>query len=383
MEPHLLAAEEGITVTGLFQELQKAQSRIDELTALQEITLTLGQHLENADLVLQRITEAAAETLQAEASSLLLVDEETGELVFDLIHKGSGEGLHHMRLAPSEGIAGWVATHGQPLIVNDVAQETRFAPRFDVATGFQTRSILCAPLWARGRVIGVLEVLNRRDGQPFDEENLRLIRAFCASAALALDNARLYRAVYQGGLDTMKALAAAIDAKDPYTRGHSERVTRYSLQIARQLGLSAQDLDTVMYAAILHDVGKIGVDEAILRKPGTLTPAERQIMDRHPAIGSHIVAEVAFLREAQPCIRHHHEWYDGSGYPDGLRGPEIPLGARIIAVADVFDALTTDRPYRAALAWSPALEELQHSVGCHLDPTLVATFVEQMDQSMM
>jgi HD-GYP domain-containing protein (c-di-GMP phosphodiesterase class II) len=176
----------------------------------------------------------------------------------------------------------------------------------------------------------------------------------------------------------MKALAAAIDAKDPYTRGHSERVTTYSLQIAQRCGLADRDLDTVMYAAILHDVGKIGVDEAILRKPDQLTPAEWEVMTRHPAIGSQIVEGVAFLREAQPCIRHHHEGFDGSGYPDGLRGEAIPLGARVIAVADVFDAITTDRPYRAALAQPEALNELRREAGRHLDPQLVAIFVEHV-----
>lgn len=361
--------------------MQQAQTRISELATLQEITLSLGQHIDNVTLVLRRIIEAAAETLQAEASALLLVDEETGELVFDRVHKGGGNDLRQHRLAPSEGIAGWVATHGEPLIVNDVAQETRFASRIDDETGFHTRSILCAPLWARGRVIGVLEVLNRRDGQPFDEDNLRLTQAFCASAAIALDNARLYRAVYQGGLDTMKALAAAIDAKDPYTRGHSDRVTRYSLQIAHHLELDTRDLDTVMYAAILHDVGKIGIDEQILRKPGLLTPAEQAIMAHHPVIGATIVEGVSFLRESQPCIRHHHEWYDGRGYPDQLCGKAIPLGARIITVADAFDAMSTDRPYRAALPPAQAMTELEHCAGQTFDPAIVDIFVKQVHEA--
>lgn len=373
-------ADEKLTIPELRQALAQAQSRVAELTVLREITLDLSRHLDNANLVLRRITGAAAETLQAEASSLLLVDEETGELVFSRIYKGSGQKLQRERLAPDEGIAGWVATHGEPLIVNDVERDPRFTPRIDEETGFQTQSILCAPLWARGRVIGVLEVLNRRDGQPFDEENLRLLRAFCASAAVAMDNARLYRAVYQGYMDTMSALAATIDAKDPYTRGHSVRVTRYSLQIARQLNLPTRNLDTVMYAAVLHDIGKIGIDEAILRKPGLLTPKEAQVMALHPVIGGKIVERVAFLREAQACIRHHHERYDGSGYPDGLLGEAIPLGARIIAVADAFDAMTTDRPYRAALSQVEALAELQRDTGRHLDPTLVRLFVEHIDE---
>lgn len=369
---------EKLTVDALRQALQQAQARIEELAALQEITLGLSQHLDNAALVLRQITRAAADTLQAEASSLLLVDEETGELIFDRIHPGHGAALRQKRLHPNEGIAGWVATHGEPLIVNDVDQDPRFAPRFDAATGFRTRSILCAPLWARGRVIGVLEVLNRRDGRPFDDENLRLLQAFCASAAVALDNARLYRAVHQGYLETMHALAAAIDAKDPYTRGHSARVTSYSLRIARQLDLPTQALDTVMYAAILHDVGKIGISEAILCKPGLLTQPEKEHMDRHPVIGANIVEGVAFLRQAQPCILHHHERYDGSGYPAGLRGEAIPLGARIIAVADAFDAMTTDRPYRAALSLAEALAELQRDAGQGLDPALVAIHIQQV-----
>jgi len=371
-------ASDILSVDQVRRELELVQNRLNELLALQEITLALSQHLENVTLVLHQITATAASTLQAEASSLLLVDEATGELVFDHIYRGSGPELRQKRLRPDEGIAGWVATHGQPLIVNDVGQDHRFASRFDEETGFRTRSILCAPLWARGRVIGVLEVLNRRDGRPFNEDNSRLLQAFCASAAVALDNARLYRAVQQGYLETLYALAAAIDAKDPYTRGHSARVAGYSLAIARRLKLSTPALDTIMYAAILHDVGKIGVSEDILHKPGLLTPREKETMDQHPVIGARIVEGVAFLREARLCIRHHHEWYDGRGYPDGLRGEAIPLGARIIAVADVYDALTTDRPYRPAWSQAEALAELQRDAGQRLDPALVQALSEQL-----
>jgi putative nucleotidyltransferase with HDIG domain len=177
----------------------------------------------------------------------------------------------------------------------------------------------------------------------------------------------------------LKALAATIDAKDPYTRGHSERVTEYAQHAARATpGITERDLEHLKYGAILHDIGKIGVDERILRKPGPLTRREKAVMDGHPATGASIVEGVAFLKEALPIIRHHHEHYDGQGYPAGLRGDEIPLGARILAVADSYDAMTTLRPYRPPMSQEQALQELRRCSGTQFDPATTAAFVEWM-----
>jgi putative nucleotidyltransferase with HDIG domain len=171
------------------------------------------------------------------------------------------------------------------------------------------------------------------------------------------------------------ALANALEAKDPYTRGHSERVAGVGRRIALELGLDADEVAAVAEAGLLHDIGKIGVPEGMLQKPGPLTAEEWQAMRRHPVVGAQIIAPFEVFARSAPLIRHHHERWDGSGYPDGLAGPAIPLGARIVAVADVFDALTSGRPYRAALARDAGLSQLLDEAGRSLDPSVVRASV--------
>jgi putative nucleotidyltransferase with HDIG domain len=177
-------------------------------------------------------------------------------------------------------------------------------------------------------------------------------------------------------LGTIKALAAAIDEKDPYTRGHSDRVHRFSMAIARRLGLAKQEMRNVTVGALLHDIGKIGIEDAILRKPASLSDKEFEIMKRHPLKGAHILAEMPQMKEIIPAMRSHHERWSGGGYPDNLKGEEIPLIARIVQVADTFDAMTTNRPYQRAMRGDAAVARVQELSGIVFDPRVVAAFKE-------
>ncbi|MGH9868850.1 MAG: HD domain-containing phosphohydrolase [Candidatus Polarisedimenticolia bacterium] len=177
-------------------------------------------------------------------------------------------------------------------------------------------------------------------------------------------------------MGTIKALAAAIDEKDPYTRGHSDRVHRYAMAIARRLGLSRQEMRNVTVGALLHDIGKIGIEDAILRKPASLSDKEFEIMKRHPLKGAHILAEMPQMKEVIPAMRNHHERWSGGGYPDNLKGEEIPMIARIVQVADTFDAMTTNRPYQRAMRMDAAVARLQELSGIVFDPRVVAAFRE-------
>ncbi|HLG51956.1 MAG TPA: HD-GYP domain-containing protein [Chloroflexota bacterium] len=176
-------------------------------------------------------------------------------------------------------------------------------------------------------------------------------------------------------LETIHMLAAAVEARDPYTGGHLERVTRYTIALGRALNWSREDLNIAEMGAILHDIGKIGIRDAILCKEGPLTAEEWAHMREHPVIGARILEGITFLRPVIPYVRHHHERYDGTGYPDGLRGEAIPIGGRLIAVADAFDAMTTSRPYRQALPVEDALAELRRAAGSQLDPVIVEAFL--------
>ncbi len=204
----------------------------------------------------------------------------------------------------------------------------------------------------------------------------RLSAAYQQTLRYAEDVRELYLRLQRSIGQSLLGLANALEAKDPYTRGHSERVGAWSRQIALAGGLPPADVEIVAQAGLLHDIGKIGVPEVVLRKQGALDDGEWALMRRHPVIGSQIVAPFECLAGADVVIRHHHERRDGSGYPDGLVGQAIPVGARIVAVADVFDALTSDRPYRAALPRAVALEYLVTGAGITLDEEVVAIAVE-------
>ncbi|KKM09841.1 hypothetical protein SY88_16760 [Clostridiales bacterium PH28_bin88] len=198
---------------------------------------------------------------------------------------------------------------------------------------------------------------------------------FFVPLLIARHSFQSYMDMRQSFLDTIQSLAAAIDAKDPYTRGHSERVARYAVAIAREMKRPEDQVEQLQYIAVLHDAGKIGIPEAILNKPGSLDRDEFAQMQHHAAIGAEIVANVKMLASGADIVRHHHEKWDGKGYPDGLVGAAIPLGSRIIAVADAFDAMTSDRPYRPARAPEAALEEIKGCSGRQFDPGVVKAFI--------
>jgi HD-GYP domain-containing protein (c-di-GMP phosphodiesterase class II) len=325
--------------------------------------------------MVKQVTQMTQHTLNASASSVLLFDDNERELVFEVAEGQAGKVLKQIRISAESGIAGWVARKGKPLIVNDVSQDPRFSRGVDELTTFVTESIICAPLIVQHKVIGVIEVLNKVDGSDFSEQDLDTLVSVASTAAMALENAKLHQVALDAYKSTIKALAATIDAKDPYTSGHSQRVTEYATMAATSLSLPQEEIEVIEYAGILHDIGKIGVSDSILNKPGSLTVDEWAIIRRHPLIGSNMLRDIPYLDKARNLILHHHERYDGKGYPHGLKGEDIPLGARLIAVADAFDTMTTDRSYRNALSKEYAISELYKCTGTQFCPIAVAAFV--------
>lgn len=191
---------------------------------------------------------------------------------------------------------------------------------------------------------------------------------------------RLYEDIEAGYLETMVALANSIDSKDSYTRGHSQRVAEMAVEIGRELKLTERELKQLRYGGILHDIGKIGIVEAILLKKSSLTDEEMQVMRQHPSIGDGIIQPVSFLKEIRAAVRCHHEWWNGTGYPDGLKGEKIPFIARVVSVADTWDACTTTRPYSRALPEAQALEVMQKLRGTHLDPGILDAFLKVIEK---
>jgi HD-GYP domain-containing protein (c-di-GMP phosphodiesterase class II) len=191
---------------------------------------------------------------------------------------------------------------------------------------------------------------------------------------------RLYEDIEAGYLETMVALANSIDSKDSYTRGHSQRVAEMAVEIGRELKLTERELKQLRYGGILHDIGKIGIVEAILLKKSSLTDEEMKVMRQHPTIGDSIIQPVSFLKEIRAAVRCHHEWWNGSGYPDGLKGEKIPFIARVVSVADTWDACTTTRPYSRALPEAQALEVMQKLRATHLDPGILDAFLKVIEK---
>jgi HD-GYP domain-containing protein (c-di-GMP phosphodiesterase class II) len=328
--------------------------------------------------MLEQIISMTQHMLNAEAASILLFRNNTNELYFEVASGPVGRALRQVKLNTQYGIAGQVVRTGKPLIVNDVSRSANFHKIIDDTTGFSTRSLVCAPLTVHRKILGVIEVLNKRDGSVFDEEDLESVVSVAKTAAMAIENTRLHDTVLDAYKNTVAALAAAIDAKDSHMRGHSQRVMEYSLKMGTTLFFSPEEMETLEYASMLHDIGKIAIDSSILNKAGPLTAGEWEIMHAHPVIGAELLKEIPFLEKASGLVLCHHEKYDGTGYPDGLRGEDIPVGARIIAVAEAFDTMTIDTAYRGAMSVEKAIKELNDCAGTQFCPKAVKAFVSGM-----
>lgn len=342
--------------------------RVREYESLLEIGVQLAGSLDLAQ-VLELALDRAEMLCQAETSSIWELDDHAGELFFRVVRGAAAHDIKHHRVPVGQGIVGSVASRGEGEIVDDVASDPRW--RGDFGGTFKTHAILAVPLLAQGRVVGVLQMLNAVGRPSFDRADLDRMRLFAAPLGQSIENARLYAALESRFLDTVTALAEAIEKRDPYTAGHVRRVVGYALLLGQELGLERPQLNTLRLAATLHDVGKIAVPDDVLRKDGPLDDDEARVMRRHPVDGAEIVGRIGALHGVLPGVRSHHERLDGRGYPDGLTDPEIPLLARIIAVADTWDALCSDRPYRSARDPAWALDEVRRSAGSQLCPKVV------------
>ena len=352
------------------------KKRIKRLETLIHTSMVFSSILDIDDL-LDTVLHKAEEVMDAEASSVFRIDENANELYFITARGLKGKEAKEIRVPMGKGIVGWVAKHGKPLLVADVRKDPRWFKGVDKKTKFVTRSIIAVPLISRGKIIGVAEVLNKRQNQHFNKIDLEMFQSLSNQIAIAIENASLYKALDELFLSSIRAIVEAVDAKDPYTRGHSARVVEYSLMVGESLELSKDEIKKLEVSAILHDVGKIGIPDRILGKPGKLTFEEFTYMKKHPELGSAIIEPIAELKDLIPNILHHHERYDGNGYPSGLKAKKIPHYARIICIADSFDAMTSDRPYRKRLDNMVALEELAKNSGCQFDPILVKIFTKE------
>lgn len=347
----------------------------DELSALYEVNKSITSTLQLAQ-VLKLITKNACCIMKAHGCSLRLLHSNKKELILKAQYNlNKRSHLRKGNIKLGESIAGRVLKENNYYIVGDLFADSLYQDN-SVARKENFRSLLSVPLSDKDKVLGVLSIYSKKRNF-FKKEDTKLLFMFAAQASIALVNAHLYEQARANYIDAIRFLANALDAKDSYTAGHSERVAKIALAIAGQLNLSDVQKDTLQYAGYLHDLGKVTVNINILRKQGPLSEEEWEVMCRHPQVGVEIIKRIAALSSLAPIILHHHARYSGGGYPDrSISSDKIPIGSRIIAVADAYEAMVSHRPYREAFSKEQARKELRRCSGTQFDPRIVEAFLE-------
>jgi len=340
-----------------------------------ELILEVGRAINaviEVDKLLDLIANRTAELLDADRCSIFVADHDR-----QVLWTQAAMGSERIEIPIDAGLAGAVATTGEIINVPNAYEDERFNPEVDRKTGYQTKNLITGPMFnSSGEVIGVFQLLNSNAGA-FSGVDEELLKALAGFAGNALENALLYDELKNTFYSVLEVLAATVDAKHPYTAGHTARVAQYSCGIAEVMGLSDEEIEILRVSAYLHDYGKIAIRDSVLTKPGRLTEEEYGVMKEHAAKSKEILSKMYWSRDNRqvPSIAGaHHERYDGNGYPNGLKGDEIPLGARIMALADVFDALTSDRDYREALPFETAMDIIRKDVGKAFDPDVFKYF---------
>lgn len=375
--------------------IQAMQQKVAQLECLMEFSSLMNSTLDT-DIVREKALEATCRLLGCETASILLVDRSTGELYWESALGATGKELKKSFRLPinDRSIAGYVAMSAEPQVLNDVQADHRHNKKATSKTGFVSRTMVCIPLKNKDRVVGVLQAINklpstlqtkrgRFEWPIFMGDDLKLLETLGHQVAIAIENSKLYSDLKGSFYDTVAALAEAIEKKDHYTGGHTKRVVYYSLLIAKYMNLNAEQMEQVKLGALLHDVGKIGIEDGILKKQSQLDVDEWRVMQKHPELGFDIMSRVSGLKDVVGGMRYHHERWDGKGYPLGLQQNEIPLLARIIAVADTYDAMVSTRPYRKGLPVKMAFDEIIRYRGTQFDPTVVDAFVQAFQNEKM
>jgi putative nucleotidyltransferase with HDIG domain len=348
-----------------------AASKVDRL-ALEALLRTSRELMAFADLpaLLERVLDRFCSIAKPDRAAILLVDAVTGELVPRAVRPSGAYGS--VSEFASATVVRQALASRDVFVVHDIRMDARLQEAASVlAAG--VKSVICVPLLGRSGPIGALYA-DRLGLEQFAPETAEYAAAFAGHAATALETAQLYEDRERHFRATLEAFARAIDARDHYTAGHSERVTNYTLVLARASGLAEPQLEVIRRAGMLHDIGKVGVPDAILRKAGPLDEEERAAIEAHVTIGHRMLESLPFLEASLPSVRGHHERWDGTGYPDRLAGADIHPHARLMAVADSFDAMTSARPYRDALPVAEAVRRLRAGRGTQFDPAAIDVY---------
>jgi len=338
----------------------------------------------NSSLGLKQVLEEVMDTLIALMGAergFLMLREPSGEMNVRIARGIDHVDLNEDAFAISKSIVGRVVRTGEAIMTTNAQNDPRFIEQLSVAA-FRLLSILCVPLKLKDNLIGVIYVDNRVHTGIFQDSDLSLISAFANQAAVAIDNARLFDDLQASNAEleiaysaTLEGWVRALDLRDKETEGHTKRVTALTRLLAKSMGVDDEALVHITRGALLHDIGKMAIPDGILLKPGALTDEERELIQRHPIYAFEMLKPIKFLHPALDIPYCHHEKWDGSGYPRGLKGEEIPFAARIFAVVDVWDALVSNRPYRKGIAPADVRKSIREQSGIHFDPRVVEAFL--------
>jgi PAS domain S-box-containing protein/putative nucleotidyltransferase with HDIG domain len=361
--------------------------QIDRLSALRAIDMAITASLDMR-VTFSIFLEEVIKNLHVDAADVLVLNSQTfNKLTFIAARGFRTDALRYTNLSIGEGYAGRVAQERKTIFIPDLKKDQPDLLNLSPKLSSENFTTYCGtPLIAKGQVKGVLEVFNRTPIEP-DRDWLDFLEALALQAAIAVDNAMLFDNLQKSNLDliqaydnTLEGWSNALDLRDKETEGHSQRVTEMTLRMARRMGMRDSELAHVRRGALLHDIGKMGIPDSILLKPGALNDDEWKVMRKHPEYAYELLYPISYLRPALDIPYSHHEKYDGTGYPRGLKGKHFPLAARIFAIVDVWDALRSDRPYRKALPEEDALELIKEQTGKHFDPEVVAVFLELLNE---
>lgn len=358
----------------------REKERLELMISLSEVAQQIATSLEIEE-VLQRILHVALQQSGADKVSIMLVDHSTSPPRLRLVAaEGLSPDLLSTEVSIGEGIAGQVVLTGLPLLINAQTIQ-QFPPHTLHYQG--AGSALCLPLKVGKRVVGVLNLTKLTSERPFSESDIRLYLILAAQAALAVENAQLHQKVREGYLAALASFCKYAENLMPYRQGHSMRVGIYAKRLAEVIGMEKQEAEQLRIAALMQDIGLLLVPKEVLNKPGKLTEEEWQLVRQHPLWSLELVDPPAILTETiKFAVKHHHERFDGRGYPEGLKGEDIPLSARLLAVADTFDALCSERPHRPAYSLENALKKIREVTGSQLDPNLTEAFFQVVTESV-
>ena len=361
-------------------QLAQLERRVEHMQALRRVDMAITTAID-VTLALDIFLEQVVALLHVDAAGVLLYDERS-ETLQPAAARGFGAELARGVSVPlGEGLAGFAAQEQRTIYVHDLGSDPRWGAVVAPDQQQRYQAYWAVPMLTKGSLQGVIELYAERVFAP-DPQWFEFLETFADQGAIAVEGALLFRSLERSNAElqlaydkTIAGWAYALDLKDEETAGHSQRVTRLTVRLAQRYGVDERELIHIQRGALLHDIGKMGVPDSILLKRGPLTPEERGVIEQHTEYARDLLTPIDFLRPAIDIPYCHHERWDGTGYPQGLRGEEIPLAARMFAIVDVFDALTSERPYRPAWTREETLEHIQRGAGAHFDPDLVEVFM--------